>query len=330
LSAADLSRTSNNHQPAGNNDIVSDRPPLVSIVLPTYNGSRYLREAIESCLAQTYQNWELIVVDDCSTDATPDIIVEFTRRDPRIRSIRHEVNKKLPAALNTGHAAAAGEYLTWTSDDNRFLPAAIEDMTGFLEQHPSTALVYTDCILIDAAGQYLHDFPAQPPSRLAYMDVLGACFLYRRAVYETLGGYDAELFLAEDYEYWLRAYRQFELAPLHKVLYEYRWHNESLTKSANRRTIRTNAERALRRHLPHLRSLPQDLARGWTVCAANAMRRGDVIQAVTAYARALRTAPGTSLGYVGRKLMERLQRRHAGAEMMPNGEWSQRSTSPIQ
>jgi glycosyltransferase involved in cell wall biosynthesis len=296
--------------------------PLISIVLPTYNGSRYLREAIDSCLAQTYQNWELIVVDDCSTDSTPEIITEYTGRDRRIRSIRHEVNKKLPQALNTGHAAARGKYLTWTSDDNRYLPKALEEMARFLDEHSSVALVYTDCVLIDAHGQYLRDFPSQPPSRLAYIDTL-ACFLYRRSMYEALGGYDADLFLAEDYEYWLRAYRQFEFAQLHQVLYQYRWHNESLTKSANRLAIRTSAERALRRHLPYLRrSLPEDRARGWTVCAANAVRRRDLLQALTAYARALGTSPRSSLGYVARKLLERMQPRRVGSEMMPNGEWS--------
>ncbi len=302
---------------------VRKHQPLISIVLPTYNGSRYLREAIDSCLAQTYHNWELILVDDCSTDSTPDIIAEYVAQDPRVRSIRHEVNKKLPQSLNTGHAAALGEYLTWTSDDNRFLPAAIEEMIRFLEEHPTVGIVYTDCVLIDDSGKYLNEFPALPPSRLAYMDALGACFLYRRTVYETLGGYDTDLFLGEDYEYWLRAYRQFELAPLHKTLYEYRWHDQSLTKSANRLAIRTSAERALRRHLPHLRhSSPKDRARGWTVCAANAVRRGDFIQAVTAYARALQIAPGSSLGYVAKKLVGRLQPRRAGSEMMPNGEWS--------
>jgi glycosyltransferase involved in cell wall biosynthesis len=301
----------------------SEQPPLVSIVLPTYNGSKYLCEAIESCLGQTYQAWELILVDDCSSDETPDIIAEYCRRDRRVRSIRHEVNKKLPQALNTGHAAARGDYLTWTSDDNRYRPAAIEEMTRFLQEHPAVGVVYADCVLIDDTGRYMRDFPALPASRLAYVDALGACFLYRRSVYETLGGYDVELFLAEDYEYWLRAYREFELAPLHKVLYEYRWHTGSLTKSANRRAIRTNAERALRRHLPYLcRSLPQDRARGWTVCAANAVRRGDLVQAATAYATALRTAPGPSLSYVARKLVERLQPRRAGSEMLPNGEWS--------
>jgi glycosyltransferase involved in cell wall biosynthesis len=298
--------------------------PRISIILPSYNGSRYLREAIESCLAQTYQDWELILVDDCSTDSTSDIMAEYAARDPRVRVIRHETNRKLPQALNTGHEAAVGEYLTWTSDDNRFLPPALEEMIGFLDQHPSVALVYADCVLIDNHGRFVRNFPVQAPSRLAYVNALVACFLYRRTLYETLGGYDVDLFLAEDYEFWLRAYRQFELAPLHKVLYEYRWHNESLTKSANRLAIRTNAERALRRHLPHLQqSLPEDRARGWTVCAANALRRGDLIQAVTASARALRTEPLSSLGYVARKLMERMHPRPAGAEMMQDGEWSQ-------
>ena len=302
---------------------MSDQQPLVSIVLPTYNGSRYLREAIDSCLAQTYRNWELIIVDDCSTDASAEIVAEYTSRDSRVRCIRHEINKKLPAALNTGHAAARGEYLTWTSDDNRFLPAAIEEMTRFLQEHPAVGVVYTDCVLIDDAGRYMGDFPALPASRLAYVDAVGACFLYRRTVYETLGGYDVDLFLAEDYEYFLRAYRHFELAPLHKTLYEYRWHGQSLTNSANRLAIRTSAERALRRHLPHLqRSLPQDVARGWTVCAANAVRRRDPVRALTAYVRALRTSPGTSLGYVAGRLLMRLQPRRAGSQMLPNGQWS--------
>jgi cytochrome c-type biogenesis protein CcmH/NrfG len=110
---------------------------------------------------------------------------------------------------------------------------------------------------------------------------------------------------------------------LHKTLYEYRWHSQSLTNSANRIAIRTSAERALRRHLPHLqRSSPEDVARGWTVCAANAVRRRDPVQALTAYAKALRTSPSTSLGYVARKLLERLQPRRDGSQMLPNGQWS--------
>lgn len=293
-----------------------DTTPLVSIVLPTYNGAAYLRESIDSCLAQTYSNWELIVVDDCSHDATPEIIAGYAARDARIRSIRHETNQKLPRALNTGHAAARGSYLTWISDDNRFLPAALDEMLRFLEEHPAVGVVYADCVLIDEAGRYLQDWPAQPASRIAYMNSVRACFLYRRSVYETLGGYDPEQFLAEDWDFWLRAASRFELMPLHKVLYEYRWHDRSLTKAVNRSKVRDSIERALRRNLPHLRHASrQDMARGWTVCAANAVRRGDWIQAATAYLRALRTAPGSSVSYVARKVVERVQ--HYGVGLQP-------------
>src|SRR5262245_61923913 len=94
--------------------------PSVSIVLPTYNGSRFLAESIQSCLDQTYPDFELIIVDDCSTDVTPAIIAEFSARDSRVHTVRHEKNKKLPGALNTGMALSRGRFLTWTSDDNLY------------------------------------------------------------------------------------------------------------------------------------------------------------------------------------------------------------------
>jgi glycosyltransferase involved in cell wall biosynthesis len=287
--------------------MTSSAQPLVSVILPTHNGSKYLREAVDSCLAQTYQRWELILVDDCSTDATPMIIEEYVARDPRIRSIRHETNLKLPAALNTGHAAALGEYLGWTSDDNRFLPNALEEMVLFLEEQREVGLVYTDCVLIDEEGRRGGEYPAQPPSRLAYQNALSACFLYRRGVYEAVGAYDAAQFLAEDYDYWLRIYRQFELAPLHKVLYEYRLHEQSLTSTWKKTAVWASAERTLRRHLPHLsRSSRQERAQGWIFCATTSARRGAPLQASLAYMRALYTAPLFSMGYVARKLGERV------------------------
>lgn len=281
--------------------------PLVSIILPTYNGSRYVREAIESCLAQTYRHWELIVVDDCSTDSTPAIIAEHAARDPRIKSIRHPQNMKLPAALNTGHAAAQGHYLTWTSDDNRFLSRAIEEMVKFMEQHSSIGMVYTDCIIIDENGDYVSAFPAQPASQLAYQNALGPCFLYRKSVYQAVGEYDRDLFLAEDYDYWLRVYRQFEMAPLHLPLYEYRMHGYSLTSTSKRAALLASLEWTLRRHLPYLhRCSEQERAQGWIICAATAARRKALFRAASAYLRALSISPAFSINYVARKLAARL------------------------
>jgi glycosyltransferase involved in cell wall biosynthesis len=280
--------------------------PLVSIILPAYNGARYLAEAIESCLGQTYRNWELILVDDCSTDATPAIIAKFVAQDSRIKSIRHERNRKLPEALNTGHAAARGEYLTWTSDDNRLLPTALEELTAYLEQHPSIGLVYADSVLIDEAGRRIREHPSHPASKLAYMNAVGPCFLYRRAVYQSVGSYNPQLFLAEDYDYWLRIYRRFEIARLPRTLYEYRWHGQSLTNTAPGNAVWAGVEQTLRTNLPHLtRPSPPDRARGWIVVAATAARRGAPLRAISSFVRALGVAPGFSLGYVGSKVLEK-------------------------
>jgi glycosyltransferase involved in cell wall biosynthesis len=214
----------------------------VSIVLPTYNGQRFLRQAVESCIEQTYRDWELILVDDCSNDATPELIEELTRLDGRIKSTRHSDNRKLPAALNTGFARSSGRLLTWTSDDNIYRPHALERMVEFLEQRPEVDFVYTDMTIINDAGQRLRLRPAEPLNRLALKNPIGACFLYRRTVYETVGQYNEQFFLTEDYDYWLRISGRFSMVPLAEDLYLYRDHERSLTNAYVERIERLVAE----------------------------------------------------------------------------------------
>ena len=199
----------------------------VSIVLPIYNGADYMRDAIESCLEQTYRNIELVIVDDCSTDETP-IILEAYKRHPKVNIIRHEVNAKLPAALNTGFAHTTGDYLTWTSDDNLFAPTAIEKMVKYLNDHLGIRFVYTDYYLIDEAGEQIRLVSAGPPSHLEKRCAITS-FLYRREVYETVGDYETDLFRVEDYDYWLRVNEKFKIAWYPKALYYYRRHASSLT-----------------------------------------------------------------------------------------------------
>jgi len=121
---------------------MTESSPKVSIVLPTYNGERYLRRAIESCLEQTHQNIELVVVDDCSTDSTPEIIQSFA--DPRLVYLRNQRNQGLPRGLNIGFARTTGQYLSWTSDDNEYAPTAIEEMLRALRDSPDGEFVYAD------------------------------------------------------------------------------------------------------------------------------------------------------------------------------------------
>jgi len=223
--------------------------PLVSIVLPTYNGSRYLAEAVESVIAQSYTNWELIIVDDASTDRTPEIIAAYAAKDARIHTVRHPSNRRLPGALNTGFEAARGEYLTWTSDDNLYRPAAIADMVAFLQSHAEVGLVYADCSAIDDRGRTAGMFYTAEPEFLPFGNPVGACFLYPSRVRDQVGKYADDLFLVEDYDYWLRIARSFKVARLPKDLYLYRAHDQSLS-SRRRKAVNRAHGIALMRNLP--------------------------------------------------------------------------------
>jgi glycosyltransferase involved in cell wall biosynthesis len=207
---------------------------LVSIVLPTYNGARYLRQSVASCLAQTYPDMELIVVVDGSTDDTQAVLASFS--DPRLQVICHDRNRGLPEALNTGFAHATGCYLTWTSDDNWYAPDAIAEMVQCLRQHPEVGLVYTDMWLVDDEGKTLSELSALAPDHLRVQPWNGvhACFMYTRQAREAVGDYDPATRLAEDYDYWLRIAEQFAILPLHKPLYHYRQHATSLTGTRGR------------------------------------------------------------------------------------------------
>ena len=216
------------------NDCISQKSrPEISIVMPVYNGETYLREAVESILAQTFTDWELIFVDDCSADSSPAIMKEYQLKDERIRVICNETNQKLPRSLNIGFAQAKGVYYTWTSDDNRYKPCALEEMRNFLEMHRESSFVYADMDFIDESGRITGRL-SRSENEIYSCNPVGACFLYRSDAARRVGGYDADMFLVEDYDYWIRFARNYDIEHLAKYLYEYRQHGKSLTQKRER------------------------------------------------------------------------------------------------
>jgi glycosyltransferase involved in cell wall biosynthesis len=208
-------------------DTLTTDLPKVSVVLPTYNGALYLKQSINSCLSQTYKNIELIIVDDCSTDNTPEILSSFN--DPRIKIIRHETNKGLPLALNTGFANATGDFLTWTSDDNYYVDNAIEKKLAFLMKNGSS-FVYCDFYKINGDDSKVTLECLDDVLRLDIGNGVGPCFLYSRPVKDVVGDYDPQTRLAEDYDYWIRVSKTFSMKHLSEPLYFYRDHVGSLTQ----------------------------------------------------------------------------------------------------
>ncbi len=222
----------------------------VSVVLPTYNGEKYLAQSIQSVLSQTYQNLELIIVDDCSTDGTPEVIRRFAEQDSRIQVIRNAENQKLPQSLNIGFRQAAGGYLTWTSDDNFYEEHALEVMVQTLDQNPDCGMVYCDMTCVFEDGIKVSR-PALDIEQFYVDDVVGACFLYRKQVLETVGEYDPDMALVEDYDYWLRIRQQYEIIHIPQCLYQYRYHSGSLTMRKERE-IAAQRQRMRLRHLDFL------------------------------------------------------------------------------
>lgn len=221
---------------------------LVSVVLPAYNAKDLLPEAVESLRRQTFSNWELVAVDDGSTDGTGELLDTFAEQDPRIRVI-HQENEKLPRALNRGFAEARGQWLTWTSCDNRLKPVFLERMVDCLERHPEWDAAYANLDIIGEQGEplrgsswYLH-YQVPPgsehihlPSDTSLLNVwpnnyVGAAFLYRSRVAGLIGDYSPWRFGMEDYDYWMRVNGLMRLrhVDFDEPVYEYRFHSHSLT-----------------------------------------------------------------------------------------------------
>ena len=222
--------------------------PRVSIVLPCYNGAGFLSQSLDSVLAQTFRDWELIIVNDCSKDNSLEIMQEYAAKDSRIRVINNEHNLKLPATLNRGFQEAKGKYLTWTSHDNRMGETMLEEFVNYLDQNPDKGLV-TSCYAAFSlkTGEQLYEVHHPDPQLyLPLYNCVCYAFMYRREVLETVGGYDTTLFLVEDYDYWVRIWLKYPVGKIYKVLYYTGVGDETLTMSRKKEIAQKLLEMRLR------------------------------------------------------------------------------------
>ena len=210
---------------------------LVSIIIPCYNQARFLSEAIESVLKQSYSPLEVIVVDDGSSDNTSEVAARYSM----VRLIKQD-NQGLARARNRGLAESKGEYVNFLDADDRLLPNAIELGVRSLQTQPEWAFVHGRYRYIDMAGNPAQHFDARVERIEDYYEALlrrnfigmSATVMYRRAVLESVGGFLPTLPVCEDYELYLRICRAFPVGRHDEIVAEYRLHERSLSRDYGR------------------------------------------------------------------------------------------------
>ncbi len=210
----------------------------VSVILTTYNRARLVAEAIDSILQQTFQDFELIIVDDCSSDATENVIAAFT--DKRLRYFKNDSGRLVAVNRNYGIAQARGEYIAFCDDDDLWRPEKLERELREFEGEDPPGMVCANGISFDATGDLkvmhgdkINDSSFTLKSLLRYNPVICSSVILKKSVIDDVGGMNTSpLFrVGEDYELWLRIARKYRIRYLNLPLVKYRVHAQHLKSS---------------------------------------------------------------------------------------------------
>lgn len=208
--------------------------PLVSVIVPTYNCAHYLEAAVESVFGQTYSALECIVIDDGSTDQTNEILAKLANRFPTLITAA-KTHRGPSLARNMGLQLCSGDFVCFLDADDVFLPDKIARQVQFLDTHPEVGLVYSDYLVVSEDLHPLAVFVAELPRELDPLDAF--CYrnwfnpsvtLLRRTVIDRVGGFDPNLLVAEDWDYWIRCATIARISYLAGTVALYRQHSNQL------------------------------------------------------------------------------------------------------
>jgi glycosyltransferase involved in cell wall biosynthesis len=233
--------------------------PRVSVVLPVYNCVRYIKEAVQSILSQSYKDRELLIVDDGSNDGTEEIISEYSTL-PQYEVIVHPANMGICSSLNDGIEKSRGDLIAIQHADDVSLPFRLEHQVAYLDIHPDVDLVSGWIQYINTKGKKKKDdwwlreikrIPDDPKyirDRLIDMNIIPhPTVMFRKRIIDTVGLYDHEAFPTEDYDYWLRISERHNIGMLREVICLYRHHRHQLTRTEKMQRIRQKTVEAVQR-----------------------------------------------------------------------------------
>lgn len=212
--------------------------PKVSIIITAHNYADYLERCLDSAFSQTYPSYEVVVVDDGSTDRTPEILKDAELDHPdKLRTIRLE-GEGLPAACNAGIDAASGEYIIRLDADDYFDENILTVEANYLDANSTIDLVFPDYYTVDEDGDvrdHVRLLKVNDEVKLLNRSPLAAGAMYRRAAWDAIGGYDESLDYQEDYDFWVRFTNQFEVRNVNLPLMYYRQHGDNMSRNLSGR-----------------------------------------------------------------------------------------------
>jgi glycosyltransferase involved in cell wall biosynthesis len=214
----------------------------VSIIMPVLNGERYITEALDSIVAQTYKNYELVAVNDGSTDRTRDLLYQYADKIA-LRYVHHPTRQGITASMNDGIRNSGGEYVTFLDHDDLWLPEFLGTHVQHLEAHPDVGMVHCDFQTIDSNGNVIEESVARGRDRLRpsgwvfrqlFMDsfIAASSALIRKECFDRLGVFNETLHWG-DYHMWLRIARHYQIDYCPKVMEKYRQHGGQSTQTYN-------------------------------------------------------------------------------------------------
>lgn len=215
--------------------------PKVSVVMPAYNAERFIKSALDSVLEQSFLFWELIIVNDGSTDHTREIIDSYSLRDNRVKGVSHERNRGLAAARNTGMYSVMGDYVAFLDSDDCWLPDKLEKQVNFMNEFPHIRAVFTGAERIDENGNIIEAWDVlrkKFPDLYVTTSLLiikrnivvgsGSAVMIHRSLIDEVGYFDEAMTAAEDWDYWYRISKHTDLVCLPNNLVQIRRHGASL------------------------------------------------------------------------------------------------------
>ena len=294
-------------------NVTGESAPLVSVVMAVYNGERYLAEAIDSILTQTFNNFEFIIIDDGSQDGSVDIIRDYAQEDGRIRLLQHQENRGQADACNTGIADSRGSLIAMMDCDDISLPERLEKQVAFLENNPEIGALGTCGHVMNRDMSALHTEFVVPPQHalialqhFLWYGVLGASVVYRRDYLIAVDGFEPGRRYVNDLELMSRLLDQtpIQLANLSDFLYLYRKHDQLKFRDQNSGP-----------HIEGKRLRRLDLA------------RMGFIESEAAWDRLVRFRPWRKLGWVERRALKRDLKRLIDAMIAAN--WVEPVDKPL-